>query len=189
MNVTYFLLLVVPIVAFVAVDAFAGLRAGILSAMILGVGVFAANLYISSIFEWTSLIEPALILALGGITLRFKDPKYFKFQPAITNSIMAIVLAYYQTFDTPFLQKYIPLFAHTVPPEARAHFENPLFILAMAPLSLHLIFLLVFHGALVTWVAIKLNNWWWLMARLAGYPLMFGLMIYDLMPFFRSVQP
>jgi intracellular septation protein A len=188
MTLTYFLLLLVPIVAFVAVDAFAGLRAGVISAMILGILAFVANILITGIFEWSSAIEPTLIIALGLVTLQFKDARYFKFQPVVTNVALAILLLYYQLFDTPFLQKYMPLFSKALPPETHWLIENPKFLEAMGLLSLHLIYLFLLHAALVAWAALRANNWWWLAARLAGYPMMFGLMTFNLLPLARSLQ-
>jgi intracellular septation protein A len=183
---SYFLMILIPLIAFVAIDAFAGLRAGVIAAMLLAVAVFGANLYITGFFEWSSLIEPVLILALGGITLRFKNPRFFKFQPVVTNGAVAILLAYYQIFDTPFLQKYLPLMAHTLPPESQSILTNPLFIEAMGKLSHHLIYFMIAHGILMTWTALKTNNWWWLVSRLAAYPLLFVLMIFELLPLFNG---
>ncbi len=186
MTVSYVLLLIVPIVAFVIIDAFAGLRAGIITAMMLAIGVFFANQYIIGFFEWSSLLEPVLILILGGVTLRFKNDRFFKFQPVVTNAALAILLAYYQIFDTPFLQKYLPLLSHTLPPESQSVLENPLFFDAMGNLSHHLIYFMLAHGLLMTWTALKTNNWWWLASRLAAYPLLFILMIVELLPLLRG---
>ncbi len=189
MNATYFLLIVIPIIAFVAVDAFAGLRAGVISAMLLALIAFCANIYLIKTFEASSLIEPILILLLGWITLKFKDPRFIKFQPVITNGVFAVLLMYYQIFDTPFLQKYMPLFSHTMPPETQGIIMSPQFLVCMGALSKHLIYLFIVHGALVTWAALRLSNWWWLAARLAGYPMMIALMIFEILPSIQKVSP
>ncbi len=189
MNLIYFILIILPLIAFVIADTFGGLKWGVLSAIAFAVLAFIANIWLMGSLEPTSIIEPALILALGLIALKLNDARWFKFQPVIVNAAIAILLSYYQIFDRPFLVKYFPLMKASVPPENQALFENPLILPAMANISLHCIFLLIAHGLLVAWAAARKSDWVWIGMRLAIYPLLLAIMVIDLLPVLQGSAP
>ena len=183
MSLTFLLLAVIPIIAFVVVDAFSGLKAGVVTAMVLAVLTFAANWYLVGAFEPSSVAEPALILILGLASLRFADPRYIRFQPVAVDVSAAIVLAYYQFFSVPLLQKYHPitmkLLGNDVPPEVRDVLQSADYFQRLGSMSHHLIYLALAHAALVGWVGLRMSNWWWLAARLAIYPMLIIFMIVE----------
>jgi intracellular septation protein A len=189
MNLMYFFLIILPLIAFVIADTFGGLKWGVLSAITCAILAFIANIILMGTWEPTSIIEPALILVLGLLALKLNNARWFKFQPVIVNGAIAILLAYYQIFDQPFLVKYFPLMKAAVPPENQALFDNPLIIPALAKISLHCIFLMIAHGLLVAWAATRKSNWTWIGMRLAIYPLLLALMLFDLFPVVQGSAP
>lgn len=182
MTLTYLVLLILPIIAFAIADSFAGLRWGIISAIALALLAFVANFWLQGEFEPSSTIEPILILVLGFAALRFNDSRWFKFQPVVTNGAIAILLAYYQIFDTPMLVKYLPLMKTMLPPEKQEVLANPVLQQVFANISHHLIYFMIAHGVIVAWAALRKSNWIWVASKLAAYPLLVIFTLIELIP-------
>ena len=176
---------IVPLVLFVAVSFFGTYKQGIWTAMGSGVLALIAFVAYTGEFDETLFAEVVLIIALGLISLKLKNPLFFKFQPVVTALVMALFLAWFQIYDRPYFEIAFERFG-SADPRFEQLLAMPLFKERISSISHQLIWLLLFHGALVGLSAIKLKDLGWLMTRLAIYPLMF-LMIF--LNFFLMDQP
>lgn len=169
-----------PLIIFVIVDIFAGLKWGVGSAI---VAVMAAGIWEYSRFgEIDSLtwITATLIVVLGGVSLYLKNSMYFKLQPAIVSVAAALVVAYYQWFDTPIMVHIMPKMIPLLPPAQQELFNTPQMMERMAQVSGQLIWLLAINAVILTWAAFKWSNVKWIVARgTTIYVMMIALVVFD----------
>lgn len=177
MNLTFLLMTIVPLIAFAIADAMAGLKTGVILAIVLSVLLFAANWILLGFFEPTSLIEPLFFLILGIISLRVKNSLYFKFQPVVVNVLSALLLAGFQIAGHPLLVRWAPAMDKIMPPEQQGILTNPTILAKLSNVSHALIYVLLIHALWVGYVALKRSNWAWVTARLLGYPLLLGAVV------------
>ena len=165
----YFLTLV-PLILFVVVDLVWGMKAGIITACVMA--VLLLLYFYGKTGQWDEFIvgETILILVLGGVSIKMRNSRYFKFQPVVLGIIFASVASWYQIFDEPILIKFIPTMIALVP-QLEDQLTSPLVVKQFTSMSLIFIFLLLIHAALVTWVVLKKGNLSWIFARLAIYPM------------------
>lgn len=168
----FFLLTLVPIIGFVVADAYGGQKVGILSAIALSILIFFANWAILGELELVSFIEPAFFIILGVASLRLKNSIYFKFQPVIVNVLSALLLAGFQIAGTPLLVRWAPAMDKIMPPEMQGKLTHPLILEKLGLISHGLIYVMLVHALLVGWAALKKSNTTWVLARLAGYPIL-----------------
>ena len=73
---------------------------------------------------------------MGFISVKKDNPLFFKLQPLITGLVLALVIAYFQFFDTPLGVKYLPKMKKLVDPEMASMLDDPKFLLIMSKLNL-----------------------------------------------------
>ncbi|NBO38232.1 hypothetical protein EBU99_06590 [bacterium] len=177
MSLTFLLMTIVPLLAFAIADAMAGLKTGVILAIVLSAAMFAANWWMMGQFDPIGLIEPVFFIVLGFVSLRLKKSIYFKFQPVVVNVLSALLLAGFQIAGQPLLVRWAPLMDNMVPSEQKGILTSPLMLAKFATLSHVLIYPFLIHAAWVAWAALKKSNWTWVGVRLAGYPLLLGTVV------------
>jgi intracellular septation protein A len=177
MNATFLLLTIVPLIAFAIADATAGLKAGVIVAIVLSIALFAVNWIIIGFFEPLSLIEPVFFIILGLISLRLKNSLYFKFQPVVVNVLSAALLAGFQWFGQPLLVKWAPAMDKIMPAEQQGILIHPDILNKLAHVSHALVYVLLIHALWVAYAALKQSTWAWVVARLGGYPLLLATVV------------
>ncbi|SME93057.1 hypothetical protein [Pseudobacteriovorax antillogorgiicola] len=163
------LMVVVPPVLYVVIDRFWGMKAGIIASLVMASILASYMVIISPEMIEMIMTEMLLILGLGIVSIKLKDSRYFKYQPAIIDLIMASICAYYQWFATPIMVKMIPLVQNLKP---NADFSSPWMISFLTKVSENVIYTLVLHAVLVAWIASRPNNMHWLIARFAIIPML-----------------
>lgn len=169
-----------PLLIFAVLDAFFGPRAGVLGALGVAAIVLPAEWALTGGIETTSFIEVGLVLGLGLASLKMRSPLAFRLQPAVSGFVLALFVSYFQFFDTPLLQRYASL-TEKLPGDAAQVFQQPGMNEKLATLSGHLIIFFLAHAILMTWLALRTNRWAWLSGKLAAYPLLLGLFVFDLL--------
>jgi hypothetical protein len=177
MSVTFLLLTLVPIIAFAIADAMAGLKTGVIVAIVLSVALCAVNWIILGKFDPISLIEPVFFIILGLISLHLKNSIWFKFQPVVVNVLSALLLAGFQIWSEPFLVRWAPAMDKLMPPENQGFLVSPLILQKLSLISHVLIYVLLLHAFWVGWAALKRSTWFWTAVRLSGYPLLLGAVV------------
>jgi len=167
-----------PLIIFVVVDALAGMRWGILSAIGLAVVMLLMEQFLLDDIHQSTWLIAALIVVMGFISLRLRQSKYFKLQPAILSLVFAIILAWYQWFDTPLMVQMVPKMASLLPPEHAAMAGDARFLEQLGRMSGQLVGVFLINAALLWWAAVKLNNWVWLILRATSVYVMIILLVF-----------
>lgn len=174
MTLTFALLGLLPLVAFVLFDWYLDAKKGIYAAIALSLLLLVAFYVIENRFDPAILIETALILLLGFIAIKMNNPLFFKFQPVVVGVCLALFLSYFQFFDQPYLVKLLP-HVKTMMPQAQDALASPQMIGLLSRVSGQMIGLFLFHAGLVAIAASRGSNLVWVMTRIAIYPMMIAV--------------
>ena len=175
MDWTFLLIDALPLLAFAVVDSLGTTRKAVAAALALAGLATAYDLYLFGRPDEFSLISLGLIVLFGGLALKYDNPVYFKFKPAVLSAVSAVVLLGTWWLDSPLLVSALDRYADLVPAPLQAQTRTPVFrqIMALATLYLGLGFAL--HAAAVAWAALRLGTWGWFFTRLVGgYAVLFG---------------
>lgn len=179
MDTTLFLVGVVPLIAFVIIDIYAGTKAGVYAAIGIGLALFGYYCYELQEIDELLALECSLLLVLGIVTINLNNSVFFKFQPVVVAAVLCAFLTWFQLFDEPYLVKILPRMIKLMPSLGHMVESNPLLTKLLSTLSWQLIVLFFIHGGLVAYAALKMKNIAWLLMRLAIYPMLIALMIID----------
>lgn len=172
MSPTYLLIAILPLVAYVVVDAIWGLRAGILTAMAAILFILTYHYIEFSTIDTFILGEGLFILVFGLISLGLNNGRFFKLQPVVLGVLLVGLMLWFEVFSEPILLKMLPTMMKMAP-EFSEMFADPDFVVKLRRISAMMIVLLSLHTAMVAWSAFRWSNFAWLMTRLAIYPLTF----------------
>lgn len=170
----------IPLIIFVIVDLFAGLKWGVYAAVAFAVLECVWGYVQFHEFDPSSLVAAGLIIVLGFVSIRMNSSIYFKFQPVVLDLVFAAFFAYFQFFDTPFMLKYLPKIAPLFPPEQQERLMSPFFQELFGRMSGDIVYVFLLHAILVAYVAVRHSNLVWLIVRgVMIYVLMFLMMFID----------
>lgn len=188
MTGTLLMIAIVPAILYLVIAYYGDDNAGIWGAMI-SCSVLVLLLGVAT-GDWdeTVLLELVLVNSLGAMALKFKNPLYFKLQPAITAVALAAFLGYYEAQGESYLAISLAKMAH-LDPRLNQTLADPRFGTLLTVLPFHLIALFLIHGALVVIAALKLKNLGWVIAKLAIYPMLLCMIIIDFIVYFTNSPP
>ena len=174
MNWTTLLFGVLPLIAFVLIDSFAGLKAGIISAVLFALVELAYTLIMYKKIDEITIGSLALVLVFGYLSYRSNNSFYFKIQPVVLGGFFGIVLLVMQFMDKPLLIIIMKKYQYIVPENMRAQMLHPAYLNFLGKVSHVLGWGFLVHAAIVAYAAFYLSNWWWLGIRGLGvYVMMF----------------
>jgi intracellular septation protein len=159
----------VPLAAFVVVDVFAGIKAGFIMAVLLSIGEIFVMHQSTGSWDPISFVAAALIIVLGGVSIRLGNSTYFKFQPVIVCLALAGFVTYLQFFDTPVVYRYLPVLKEVSPSEVKQYLEDKVFLETLNSLFNWVIAVILIHGALMAYAALRWGNVTWLIVRGIGF--------------------
>ena len=84
----------IPLFAFILIDEVWGTQAGLIAALVIGVGELAWVWVKEKRFERFVLFDTLLLLALGGVSLILHNEIFFKLKPGLVQLILCAVLAF-----------------------------------------------------------------------------------------------
>lgn len=175
MNMTTLLFGVLPLIAFVIIDSFAGLKAGIISALLFAALELTYTLVMYKKVDEITLGSLALVLIFGYLSYRSGDSFYFKIQPVILGTLFALAFLVMQWMGKPLLLVLVEKYQYIFPENMRLQMANPAYLHFLAKASHVLGWGFLIHAGLVGYSALYLSNWWWLAMRGIGvYVMMFG---------------
>jgi hypothetical protein len=178
MDLQFFFLGILPLLLFVVVDIKYGMKAGIVTAvvvaLILGIWMYIKTGQVDPI----AVFEIAFLIVLGAISVKLKNSKFFKFQPTIIGIMIALYIGYLQFFVEPILIHYRPM-AVALRPEMEQLLMSPHMTTLFTIISLHLIPLFFIHALMCGYAALKLGNMAWIFTRILVYPMLIGVMLID----------
>lgn len=191
MNASLLIVEFLPLVVYILVDAWKGFRAGIIAAIVCTVIMVTYNYLLFGEFDKFVLGEAVMIVAMGLVSLKMNNDRYFKFQPTVLALIFSGVFAWFQIFDQPLMLHFLPhmeklistesvaLQARETPElgsEPRAE-ESVLTVLhsesfkhVLGRISGQLIWLFLAHGLIMAYAALRWSTRSWFAWRLGIYP-------------------
>lgn len=178
MNLSLILFGLLPLIAFVVIDSFLGLKAGIISAVVLALAETAYSIYELGSIDELTLASLALVLVFAFLSLKFKTPLFMKLQPVFLGICFGVILLVMQAIGKPMMVMAAEKYGSMLPQEYQANLDHPLVKTMLAKLSLVLGFGFLIHAGAVLYAALRMSNWWWLFIRGIGlYAMMFACMI------------
>ncbi len=160
---------IVPLLAFVIVDSFAGLKSALITAVIFALFEVAFSIYFLGMVDWITAISVGLVLILSFVSWRFKSSLHFKLQPVILSGALGIIFLVSYWMGHPLLVEFIDKYASELPAEIQMRFSYPPMRQLLSVSSHFIGYAFVAHGALTGWSAFKLSNWWWIVIRGLGF--------------------
>jgi intracellular septation protein len=172
MDSTTLLLGVLPLVAFVVVDAFAGLKAGLAAAVIFAVLEVVYSFAFFGYLDEISLGSLVLIAGFSFVSYRTNKPIYFKLQPVALGVVFALIFLVMQWLDKPLLVMMIQKYQYVLPDNVKEMVTNPSYLILLEKISGLLGYGFLIHSALIAYSVFYLSNLWWILIRGIGIYIM-----------------
>ena len=172
MNASVLFFGILPLLVFVIIDSFAGLRSGVIAAIIFAAAEAIYTLVVYKTIDNITIGSTVLVLIFGLMSLKANKPIYLKLQPVVLGVIMGLVLIVMQFLDKPLLVMMVEKYQVMLPEEVRAMLTSPEYLHMLARLSGILGWGFLIHAALVAYSAFYMNKWWWLVIRGIGFYIM-----------------
>ena len=169
MSTTSLLIGIIPLIIFVIIDTFSGLKAALIAASIFAIIEAAASLYLFGEIDSVTIISVGLVLVLSAVSYIKQSSTFFKFQPVILSTFLGGALIVSSAISQPLLLTLALKYKAQFPPDMQLVLESPLLQKAFEIGTLYVGIALLFHALLTGWAAIKLNKWWWVTLRVVGF--------------------
>lgn len=168
---------ILPLVAFVIIDSFLGLKAGLIAAAVLAVAEAIYSFYELGSLDWLSVGSLALVLLFGLLSFISNKAIYMKLQPVFLGLSFGLVMLVLQIMNQPILLLVMDKYGSIIPAEVATNLQHPLARQMLARASLYLGIGFLLHAGLVAYAAYRMSNWWWLFIRGIGLYIMMGLAV------------
>lgn len=179
MNMNFILFGLLPLLAFVVIDSFLGLKAGLISAIILAVAEALYTIYEFGSLDALSIASLILVLAFGLLSLKSQNSIYMKLQPVFLGLSFGVVILILQALGKPLLPLFIEKYGAQFPDEIMVNLKNPMMHTMLSQVSFNLGIGFLLHAGLVAFAAFRLNNWWWLLIRGLGLYVMMAVCVFS----------
>ena len=169
MNTSLLFIGLLPLLIFVIVDSFAGLKSALITTVIVAlVEVLFTIIYFGEI-DSISLFSLFLVFFMAFLSYKKQSDLFIKFQPVALSAIFGLTFIVSFLISKPLFYEFTLKYKDFLPQQLKLQLENPFFItyLKTASWTLGLSFLL--HGFFTAWAALKLSNWWWIAIRGIGF--------------------
>ncbi len=160
----------VPLVVFVVVDFYSGMRSGIFSAVVAALSAFALFWVLTGEIDWEALGVVTVMCLAGLVAVRTNNPVFFKLQPVVTGGAIVLYFAYCQFVGSPFLVRVWPKISALVPPDQGEFLSSPEGQGFLGFLSLNFMVWTLVHTGLLAWSAIKWRNLTWIIIKGLAIP-------------------
>lgn len=162
-----------PLVIFVVVDFYSGLRRGVLAAIITALSACVLLWLLTGAIDYEALGAVSVMCVLGWWTVRANKPIFFKLQPVFTGCAVVVYGAYMHIVDRPILVRAWPTIEKVMPAGQFGFLDGSEGQAFLATLSLYVIVWTFLHSLLVAWAAIARGNLAWIIIKSAAIPFIF----------------
>lgn len=169
MSETTILMGLIPLILFVIVDSFAGLKAGLVVAVIAALAEAVYTLITFGEIDMITGTSLFLVTLMSAISYKMKSPLLFKLQPVVIGFFFIAILYYSIFTGKPLFTEMMSKYSHLLPIEQQELLKNPKFMGILDKFTLNFAHILIPHTLLVAYAAFKLKNWWWLILRGLGF--------------------
>tara|TARA_R110000868_G_scaffold61524_1_gene186938 strand:+ start:48807 stop:49364 length:558 start_codon:yes stop_codon:yes gene_type:complete len=169
MTSTTWIIGILPLLAFVLIDSFFGLKKGLIAAVALAL--------IEAIWTWVTfgeldqitLISLILITLMALAAWKKNSALLFKIQPSLVSLMMALWLMVSWSMDEPLFVAMAIKYAAMLPIEVQMRLKNPAYLQMLDLATLTTGIGLACHAAVTALAAYYLSNWWWIAVRGIGF--------------------
>ncbi len=175
MEISNLLFGLLPLIIFVVIDSFAGIKMGIISAIIFAALEAGYTYYTTKSIDEITIVSCLLVAVFGVLSYYYENPLIFKLQPVILGLLLGIVFLVMQYLDKPLMVMMATKYRDILPAQLRENLANPFVLSRLSKVSLYLGFGFFLHAAGVAYAAFYLSNWWWLAVRGIGLYVVMGL--------------
>ncbi|MBI2518943.1 MAG: septation protein IspZ [Bdellovibrio sp.] len=174
-NSTFFSLFLglLPLLAFVIVDAFLSMKAALITTIVMAI-VEAVWTFVSfNELDSVTVFTLVSVVIMTLISYKKQSPIFLKLQPAILSSVFASVLIISYFMDRPYIllmmEKYHGLIPAQMEEQIKMLLRENWFRQILITNTWTMGAALYLHAMLTTVAAFKLGNWWWLALRGIGF--------------------
>lgn len=145
-----------PVLAYVAIEAIYGTVAGLIAGIVLGIGEMVYEYVTLKKVQGITIISNLLVIVLGGVSLFESDPTFFKLQPAILCFAFAGFLLISSWMGKPMLVEMMRKQRPDAPPEAfelvgKMNFRVGLMMIVIGIVGVHA----AYHWSTAAWATYK----------------------------------
>ncbi|MBH48864.1 MAG: hypothetical protein CME71_11915 [Halobacteriovorax sp.] len=160
---------ILPLLAFVLIDSFFGLKKGLIAAVILAIIEAIWTIVTFGELDQVTLISLILITLMAVLAWKKNSALIFKIQPSLISLIMALWLIISWSINDPLFVAMALKYAAMLPIEVRLSLKNPAYLEMLGLATLTTGIGLAFHAAATALAAYYLSNWWWIAIRGIGF--------------------
>lgn len=175
MNSSGILMGILPLLAFVIIDSFLGVKWALISASLLSIieGIWTYMTF--GELDWITGTSIFLVILMAFFAYWKKEEKYFLFQPVVLSVILGLFMLISYFLGHPILYEMMIKYKDFLPPQNQQLMAEPIFKAILIKSSLTTGFGLILHGAVTAYCALKLSKWWWIAMRGIGIFIFMGL--------------
>ena len=159
----------IPLLLFVIVDSFGGLKKGIFVAALAAVLELVLSLILLKTVDIVSIASLVLVVVMGFVAIKMRSPTVFKMQPVVVGGVLSFTLVGSFVIGSPLFRVFVKKYKGFMPPRAVELFTSPLGLEFLGLATLYCGIGIFLQSLLVAWAAVKLNNWWWIAFRGVGF--------------------
>ncbi|NOX88992.1 MAG: NUDIX domain-containing protein [Calditrichaeota bacterium] len=159
-----------PIFVFIIVDSLYGITAGLITAIVSGVAYFIYYYVRYRQVEKMILLDTALIVITGGVSIILKNAIFFKLKPAIIEAMMIVLVGVHAFSDKPVLLNMSKRYMADIP-------INEQQITLMKQLSRLLFVVLFIHTVLIVYSAFYWSEEAWAFVSGGLFYILMGIIL------------
>ena len=169
MNYGFLIMGIVPLLIFVIVDSFAGIKVALVTTVIVAVLEAISSLILFNEIDNVTIFSLLLVFVLAIIAYKKKDPYFIKIQPVIISAVVGLFCLGTMAFGDPIFLSMATKYKHLYPPETQKLIGSYSMQLLLVKSTLTIGICMLIHAGLTYWAAVKLSNWWWIAVRGIGF--------------------
>jgi len=169
MDFSTLLMGIVPLLAFVIIDTFFGMKAGLVTAVILAAAEASYSVYTFGNIDMVTGASFFLIVLMGFMSWKTKSEKFFLFQPVILSALFGAYLVITWLTGHPLILEMLDKYKDLMPAQVKEAMGYAEFREMFSLMSLTVGIGMFFHAAATAFAALKLNKWWWIAVRGVGF--------------------
>ena len=168
MDYSTLLMGIIPLLVFVIVDSFAGLKSALFFTVLMAIAELSFSLIYFHDVDFVTIISFVLVFVMAILSYKFNSPIFVKFQPVILGAVLGLIFLISYMMGKPLFYILSMKYKEQLPQSIQYALSNPQ-MTQLLVISSHLIAYAFFaHALLTAYAALKWSKWWWIAIRGIG---------------------
>ncbi|MFK7873050.1 MAG: hypothetical protein AB8C84_07755 [Oligoflexales bacterium] len=163
-----FFMTLFPLILFVIVDVFWGMKAALVTAVIAAFAEALLSLILFGEIDFLTATSILLVVGMAAVSWKTNSSLMFKMQPVLLGLLTGGVLLGTTLLGRPLLVEALQKYGPIINPDFEAILQNPNFMIMIERSNWTVGIALWIHAGVVAWTALKYSNWIWLLTRGLG---------------------